>query len=83
MVHVPLSAPLRIQSGGPNTIREVTTLQDASETLIDWPHARRGPFYQAARERVEAALEGKATAGEAHEAFAALCAHAGILVPRS
>ncbi|UVK37931.1 DUF982 domain-containing protein [Mesorhizobium sp. AR10] len=81
MVDVPLSTPLRIQSV--NTIREVTTLQGACETLIDWPYVRRGRFYQAARGRVEAALEGKATAAEAQEAFAALCAHAGILVPRS
>jgi hypothetical protein len=73
--------PLRIQANGSNTIRDVVTLQDANETLIDWPHARRGPFYQPARKQVEAALEGNTTPAEAQEAFAALCGHAGILVP--
>ncbi|RUY51855.1 DUF982 domain-containing protein, partial [Mesorhizobium sp. M7A.F.Ca.CA.001.05.1.1] len=63
-----------------DTIRDVTTLRDASEILIDWPQAKRGPFYQAAREKVEAALETQTGAAEAQEAFAALCSHAGVLV---
>ncbi|RUZ97629.1 DUF982 domain-containing protein, partial [Mesorhizobium sp. M7A.F.Ca.CA.002.05.1.1] len=50
------------------------------EILIDWPQAKRGPFYQAAREKVEAALETGTGAAEAQEAFAALCSHAGVLV---
>ena len=81
MVDLRFPTPLRIQAGGSNTIRDVATLQDACETLIDWPHARRGPFYQSAREQVEAAMEGNATPAQAQETFAALCVHAGVLVP--
>ena len=66
----------------PNTMRDVETIEDACQILIDWPHARRGPFYQAAREVVESALKGDATASQAREAFAALAAHAGVLVVR-
>ena len=75
-----LSPPLRIKPHGSDTIRDVTTLKDASEILIDLPHAKRGPFYQAAREQVESALESKAGAAQAQEAFVALCNHAGVLV---
>ncbi|TIN18086.1 MAG: DUF982 domain-containing protein [Mesorhizobium sp.] len=80
MAEVMLSTPMRIKPHGSDTIRDITTLKDASEILIDWPQAKRGPFYQAAREQVEAALEGKAGVAEAQEAFAALCNHAGVLV---
>ncbi|WP_457152620.1 DUF982 domain-containing protein [Mesorhizobium sp. P5_C1] len=75
-----LSTPMRIRPHGSDTIRDITTLKDASEILIDWPQAERGPFYQAAREQVEAALENKAGAAQAHEAFVALCNQAGVLV---
>ena len=47
--------------------------------LIDWPHARRGPYYQAALEVVNAAMDGNATTAEARAAFTDLCAHAGVL----
>ncbi|OBQ74507.1 DUF982 domain-containing protein [Mesorhizobium erdmanii] len=80
MADIRLSSPIRIRPHGSDTIRELTTLQDASEILIDWPHASRGPFYQAAREKIEAALQDKAGAAEAQEAFTALCDHAGLLV---
>lgn len=80
MAELMLSTPMRIKPHGSDTIRDVATLKDASEILIDWPQAKRGPFYQAAREQVEAALEGKAVAAQAQEAFAALCHHAGVLV---
>ncbi|QKC96042.1 DUF982 domain-containing protein [Mesorhizobium sp. NZP2298] len=80
MADAMLSTPMRIRPHGSDTIREVASLQDASEILIDWPHASRGPFYQAAREKVEAALENKDGAAQAQEAFTALCDHAGILV---
>jgi hypothetical protein len=80
MTDVRLSSPIRVKPHGADTIREVATLQDASEILIDWPHASRGPFYQAAREKIEAALENKDGAAQAQEAFTALCDHAGILV---
>jgi hypothetical protein len=75
-----LSTPMRIKPHGSDTIRDVTTLKDASEILIDWPQAKRGPFYQTAREQVEAALEGKTSSAQAQEAFTALCDHAGVLV---
>ncbi|MEO5755446.1 MAG: DUF982 domain-containing protein [Mesorhizobium sp.] len=80
MLALRLSAPLRIRPAGTETVRDVSTLQDASEILIDWPHAKRGPFYQTAREQIEAALEGRATAAQAQEAFSAFCVHAGVLV---
>ncbi len=80
MGDVMLSTPVRIKPHGSDTIREVATLQDASEILIDWPHASRGPFYQAAREKIEAALEDKDATAQAQEAFTALCDHAGVLV---
>ena len=73
MAELMLSTPMRIRLHDSDTIRDITTLRDASEILIDWPQAKRGPFYQAAREQVEAALESKAGAAEAQEAFAALC----------
>jgi hypothetical protein len=60
-------------------LRDVRSVEGACEVLIDWPHGRRGPFYQSALEVMNAALEGNATAAEAREAFADLCAHAGIL----
>ncbi|TIS98712.1 MAG: DUF982 domain-containing protein [Mesorhizobium sp.] len=75
-----MSTPLRVKPHGSDTIREVATLQDASEVLIDWPHAKRGPFYQAAREKIEAALTNNEGAAQAQEAFTALCDHAGLLV---
>ncbi|MBZ9743387.1 MULTISPECIES: DUF982 domain-containing protein [unclassified Mesorhizobium] len=75
-----LSTPLRVKPHGSDTIREVATLQDASEILIDWPQAKRGPFYQTAREKVEAALQNNEGAAQAQEAFTALCDHAGLLV---
>ncbi|TGZ40711.1 DUF982 domain-containing protein [bacterium M00.F.Ca.ET.162.01.1.1] len=80
MTSMLLSTPVRIRPHGSDTIRDVTALQDASEILIDWPQAKRGPFYQAAREKVEAALEDQTGIGEAQEAFFALCNHAGVLV---
>ncbi|MBN9218980.1 MAG: DUF982 domain-containing protein [Mesorhizobium sp.] len=75
-----LSAPIRIRPHGSAAIRDVATLEDANQILIDWPHAKRGPFYQTAREKVEAALENSQAAAQAQEAFTALCDHAGVLV---
>jgi hypothetical protein len=77
---IPFESPVKLQVGAEHTLRTVNSVQGASEVLIDWPHARRGPFYQSAREVVEAAIAGKATAEEAREAFAALAAHAGVIV---
>jgi hypothetical protein len=80
MTKLPFDSVIRVQSGSANTIKDVESVQDACDVLIDWPHGRRGPFYQSAREVVEAALEGKASVEEAKEAFAALASHAGVLV---
>ncbi|MBZ9681691.1 DUF982 domain-containing protein [Mesorhizobium sp. CO1-1-7] len=80
MAGLMLSTPLRVKPHGSETIREVATLQDASEILIDWPQARRGPFYQTAREKIESALANNEGAAQAQEAFTALCDHAGLLV---
>jgi len=80
MIDGPFEPPLRVQAGDPNTSRKVTSLQDACEVLIDWPHARRGEYYEAARTVVEAAQRGEKTVAEAYHAFAELCEHAGVLV---
>lgn len=80
MTKFPFENVVRVQAGSENTIKDVHSVQDACDILIDWPHARRGPFYQSAREVVEAALNGKASSQEAREAFMALASHAGILV---
>ena len=77
---IPFEKPVIIRAGDEATKRTVKTVNGACEVLIDWPHARRGPFYQTAREIVEAALKGEKSAAEAREAFAGLAAHAGILV---
>jgi hypothetical protein len=69
---------IRVQTG--NSVKDVRSVQDACDVLIDWPHARRGPFYQSAREVVEAALNGSANTQEDREAFLALVSHAGVLV---
>ena len=76
---VEFESPVKVKVGADNTLRAVKSVQGANEVLIDWPHARRGPYYQAAREVVEAALAGNASGEEAREAFAALAAHAGVL----
>lgn len=72
--------PVRVQAGEGDTLRDVRSVEGACEVLIDWPHAHRGPFYQAALQVVNAAIEGETSTGEAREAFADLCAHAGVLV---
>lgn len=75
-----LATPVRISINEVGSITTVETIKDACDVLIDWPHARRGPFYQAARERVEAAMKGEGSMADAGEAFLALCQHAGIIV---
>lgn len=80
MTTLPFESVVRVQAGSENTIKDVQSVQDACDILIDWPHARRGPFYQSARGVVEAALIGRASPQEAREAFMALASHAGILI---
>ncbi|MEP9386847.1 DUF982 domain-containing protein [Mesorhizobium sp. KR9-304] len=63
-----------------STKRDVKSVRGASEVLIDWPHARRGPVYQTTMEMLQSALAGKATPEQAHEAFVAFAKHAGVLV---
>lgn len=75
---IPFDRPIIIRTGEA-THRTVRSVNGACEVLIDWPHARRGPFYQSTREVVEAAMKGMATAAQAREAFAALASHAGVL----
>ncbi|UVK46733.1 DUF982 domain-containing protein [Mesorhizobium sp. AR07] len=71
---------VRIQPHGSSTVRQVKSVNGACEMLIDWPQAKRGPYYQSARETVEGAIEGTSTPSQAREAFVALAEHAGILV---
>lgn len=63
-----------------NKKREVKSVRGACEILIDWPHSRRGPVYQSTMEVLQAALAGKVTAEEAHDAFVAFATHADVLV---
>jgi hypothetical protein len=65
---------------GDNTNREVKSVHGASEVMIDWPHARRGPVYQSTMEALEAARAGRASAAEARSAFLAFARHAGVFV---
>ena len=62
-----------------STKREVKSVRGACEVLIDWPHSRRGPVYQTTMEVLQAAIAGKATADEAHDAFVGFAKHAGVL----
>lgn len=73
---------VRIKPHGGSSVRDVDTVDGACEILIDWPHAKRGPYYQSAREVVQAALGGTATPHQAREAFVALAGHAGVLIDR-
>lgn len=65
---------------GDNKKREVKSVRGACEILIDWPHARRGPVYQATMEVLQAALAGKASVEEAHDALVAFAKHADVLM---
>ncbi|MGE0502266.1 MAG: DUF982 domain-containing protein [Rhizobiaceae bacterium] len=78
--HLPLGFEVRLQPSDDGTIATVATLREACDVLVDWPHARRGPFYLAARERVEGAIKGETPVREAAESFLALCEHAGVIV---
>lgn len=77
-----LESSVRIRPHGGSSVREVKTVNGACEILIDWPHAKRGPYYQSAREVVQAALDGTASPHQAREAFVALAGHAGVLFDR-
>lgn len=71
--------PMNIRSGADSS-RRIATLQDAVNVLVDWPQAKRGEFYRAAREAIDGAVKGKVTPAQAQEMFAAFCNHTGILV---
>lgn len=75
---LPFASPVCVRLGG-NTRREVKSVRGASEVLIDWPHARRGAVYQTTMEILQAALAGKMSAQEAHDAFVAFAKHADVL----
>jgi Protein of unknown function (DUF982) len=77
---IPFDSPIAIRAGHENTVRHVKSVNDASEVLTDWPHARRGPVYQETVAAIEAALVGEATAVEARRAFHTFADHAGVLV---
>ena len=47
---IPFESPIKVKVGADNMLRTVNSVQGACEVLIDWPHARRGPYYQSARE---------------------------------
>ena len=76
---MPFGSPVCVQVSD-NTKREVKSVRGACEILIDWPHSRRGPLYQATMEVLQSALAGKATAEAAHDVFVAFAKHAGVLV---
>ncbi len=76
---MPFDSPVRVMIGG-STRRDVKSVHGASEVMIDWPHADRGPQYHATVDALEAALAGRATAAEARAAFLAFARHAGVHV---
>jgi hypothetical protein len=76
---MPFESPICVMIGG-STRREVKSVRGASEVMIDWPHARRGPQYHATVDALEAALAGKMSAAEARAAFLAFARHAGVYV---
>ena len=76
---LPFSSAICVQVSD-NTKREVKSVRGACEILIDWPHARRGPVYQSTMEALQAALAGKISVEEAHDAFVAFAKHADVLV---
>jgi len=76
---MPFESPVCVSIGG-STRREVKSAHGASEVMIDWPHARRGPEYQKTVEVLEAARAGRATAAEARAAFLSFARHAGVHV---
>ena len=63
-----------------NKKREVKSVRGSCEVLIDLPHSRRGPVYQATMEVIQSALSGRTSAEEAYEAFLAFAKHADVLV---
>ena len=78
---IPFGSPVSIRDPGRgNTVRHVKTVNGASECLIDWPHARRGPAYQETVAAIEATLTGEASAADARAAFEAFARHAEVLV---
>lgn len=77
---IPFDRPISIRAGHENTVRQVKSVNGASEVMTDWPHARRGPVYQETVAVIEAALAGEISAAQAREAFHAFAEHAGVLV---
>jgi hypothetical protein len=78
---IAFESPVSIRDAGRgNTVRHVKSVNGASECLIDWPHARRGPVYQETVAAIQAALSGASSAAEARAAFQAFAEHAGVLV---
>jgi hypothetical protein len=67
---------------GEGTQREVASIRDVDEILLDWPQARRGDFYRRVRECVEVAKRGEASPAELRELFVAFAQHARVLVAR-
>ena len=53
---MPFESPVCVTIGD-STKREVKSVHGASEVMIDWPHARRGPQYQATVDALEARLQ--------------------------
>jgi hypothetical protein len=76
---LPFESPVCVRIGD-STNREVNSVHGASEVMIDWPHARRGPQYHVTVDVLEAARAGRATAEEARAAFLAFARHAGVHV---
>ena len=74
--------PVSIRIGEAGTVRTVKSVNGASEVLIDWPHARRGPVYQETVAVIQAALAGSQSAETARTAFEAFAVHAGVLAEK-
>ena len=76
-VRFPITIKVRTGDGGP--ARDIVTLREACDFLIDWPEAKRDDFYRSARDTLVAAMKHSAEPADAQNAFAAFCRHFGIL----
>jgi len=83
MDRMPFDQSVCVRSGTDATVREVKTVQGASEFLTDWPNAKReSPLYAEAAELCHAVVQGKGTAEEARAGFKAFAHEVGILIER-
>jgi hypothetical protein len=77
---IPFESPVKLQVGAEHTLRTVNSVQGASEVLIGLAACPARPVLPIGARSGRGSDRRKATAEEAREAFAALAAHAGVIV---